>query len=338
MLDSGGPASSAPPGSSPSPPDTPLGPTTDVVNLDPPTAGDDEPPLAQPTGRPRRSTRRPAAVALAALVVGALLGGLLTSRQTSLATRAERESTLAVAAQATEVSRFPLPIGAGAELLVTVQNLGPAPVSVVDSTSSSPGARVRRALVTMIEAAPSIDPGGSARVEIRVPIDCRPRRVITARLPVRTADGKEHSVPVTLPDGGRPPPGLCPQVTDNAALQATLTGSVIRPTLQLTNLTDRTVEVSLPPQGLSPLVANSVVAVTTRPSLPVRIPARGELTVTLRFMSRTCVQELQDLQRLDVASLAVMASVLTPGGPVQGGQVPVDVTAVVAAAMVRTCG
>ena len=50
------------------------------------------------------------------------------------------------------------------------------------------------------------------------------------------------------------------------------------------------------------------------------------------------MSQLQDLQRLDIATLTIAPELLRADRVVPGEPVPVDVTAVVAAAMVRTCG
>lgn len=306
----------------------------DVVDLGP--SPDPSPP---PVSR-RPNGRRTSLIVLVSMAVGALTGTALTRSQNTKEQARSATSIVAVAAQATEVTPFTLPIGVGAQLQVVVTNLGPRSIDLVasDRTRSDTDQGTRQAVVTVLGVSTSLSPGTSGKVEMRVPVDCRAGRAITTTLPVRTADGAQHAVPVTLPDDGRPPATVCPRSPRVAALQATLTGPVVLPVLQLSNNTDSPMRVRLPLQALSPEGASSVIEVVTRPAMPTTIRPHDRLAVHLRFISHRCVGDLQDLQRLDVARLRVTPTVLTPGSAVDGEDVAVNVSSVVAAAMVRTCG
>ncbi len=298
----------------------------DVVELTTPT----EP------GRPRQAGgRRTALVVALSLIAGALVGAALSRRHESLAAQAKDRARFTVSAQATSVSAFAMQIGVGARLQVKVTNLGPLPVQVMDTATTvrPPGARAP--MVTMLGGASSVAPGRSALVEMRVSIDCRPGRALLARLPVRTADGAEHRVDVTVPDD---PTALCPAVAEPSILVASLTGSVLRPALQLWNNTEKPLRVSLLPVGFSPEAANAVIEVVPSPALPRTIGPREELTVRLRFIARNCIAELQDLRSLENATLRLSSELLTRTTVSPAGQVEVDVTAVIAATMVRACG
>ena len=218
---------------------------------------------------------------------------------------------------------------------VKVTNLGPLPVDVMDTATFGGPPSTRAPMVTMLGGGTSIAPRSSAQVEMRVSIDCRPGRPLAARLPVRTADGAEHRLAVTLPDD---PMVLCPGVAEPSILEASVTGSVLRPALRLWNNTEQPLRVSLLPVGLSPEAANAVISVVPTPALPRTIGPHKELTVRLRFMARGCVAELQDLRALENATLRLSSQQLTPTAAIPAGQVAVDVTAVIAATMVRACG
>ena len=298
----------------------------DIVELTTPT----EP------GPPRQAGgRRTALVVALSLIAGALVGAALSRRHESLAAQAKDRARVAVSAQATNVSPFAQQIGVGARLRIKVTNLGPLPVQVMDTATTVRTPGTQAPMVTMLGGASSVAPGRSALVEMRVSIDCRPRRTLTAKLPVRTADGAEHRVDVTVADD---PTALCPAVVEPSILVASLTGSVLRPALQLWNNTEKPLRVSLLPVGLSPEAANAVIEVAPSPALPRTIGPREELTVRLRFIARSCIAELQDLRSLQNATLRLSSELLTPSTVIPVGQVEVDVTAVIAASMVRACG
>ena len=121
----------------------------DVVDLD------DLPDLgATPGRRSRTRSRRGAAlVVVAALVLGALAGaGISRHRSDQAAERSDR-AMVTVAAQATAVEPFTLPIGTGAQLQVMVTNLGPLPVEVIASDrtrSDTDQGTIRQAVVTVL--------------------------------------------------------------------------------------------------------------------------------------------------------------------------------------------
>lgn len=287
-------------------------------------------------GRPRQAGgRRTALVVAFSLLAGALVGAALSRRHESLAAQAKDRARVAVSAQATDVSPFAQQIGVGARLQVKVSNLGPLPVQVMDTATFGGPPGTRAPMVTMLGGASSVAPGRSALVEMRVSIDCRPGRPLAARLPVRTADGAEHRVDVTVPDDAT---ALCPRVVAPSILVSSLTGSVLRPALQLWNNTDKPLRVSFLPMGLLPASANTVIKVVASPALPRTIGPREELTVRLRFIARSCVAELQDLRTLENTHLSLASELLTPGTVIPAGQVDVDLTAIVAATMVRACG
>ena len=279
--------------------------------------------------------RRTALIVALSLITGGLGGAALNQRHDNLAAQARDRAAFAVSAQATTVSAFALQIGVGARLKVKVTNLGPMPVDVMDTATFGGPPSTRAPMVTMLGGGTSVAPGTSALVEMRVSIDCRPGRTLSARLPVRTADGAEHRLAVTLPDD---PMVLCPGVAEPSILEASVTGSVLRPALRLWNNTEQPLRVSLLPVGLSPEAANAVISVVPTPALPRTIGPHEELTVRLRFMARSCVAELQDLRALENATLRLSSQQLTPTAPIPAGQVAVDVTAVIAATMVRACG
>ena len=288
------------------------------------------------SGPPLRAAggRRTALIVALSLIAGALVGATLSRRHEDLAAQAKDRARVAVSAQATSVSAFAQQIGVGARLQVKVTNHGPLPVEVMDTATFRGRPSIRAPMVTMLGGASSVAPGTSALVEMRVSIDCRPGRALTARLPVRTADGAEHRVDVTVPDD---PMALCPGVAEPSILEAIVIGSVLRPALHLWNNTEQPLRITLLPVALSPESANAVIEVVPSPALPRTIGPHEELTVRLRFIARSCIAELQDIRALENATLRLSSQLLTPSA-IPAGQVAVDVTAVIAATMVRACG
>lgn len=321
--------------------------TDDLDRAHPGPTSDDGPPVsaAPRSAHGRRSVgtalfvrRHPVALVVLTLLLGALLGGSLARRSAALADQERRESTVAVAAQAVEVMPYDLPIGLGAQLLVSVTNLGPLPVSVGRALRAEPASGVRTGRVTVLGSGDSVAADTTVRVMMRMSVDCRVGRVLRPTLGVRTADGVLHSTPVTMPEGGRPTSALCPR-RSGSAVTATLVGTVQLPALQLVNQSPLPVQVSLPPQGLSPWQDGHALEVVSRPTLPTTLGPNQQVTVRLRFIARGCIEELQALQRLDLATLTLASATLrTASRPEPAGQVDVDVTGVVAAAMVRYCG
>lgn len=270
-----------------------------------------------------------------AVVAAAVTGGLVGHHSAAVAEQRRAASTLAVAAQAVGETSFELAVGLGAQLDVRVTNLGPRPVRLGQDASGTQGARAAAVRVLGDSWLPT---GQSVMVLVRTSVDCRVGRVLTPRIGVMTQDGARHTTAVTMPDGGRPSDRLCPQRSGSSALDATLVGTVMLPAVQLSNLTTQPLRVSLPEQGLFPYRDGRVLEVVTRPQLPTTIRPNDRLTVRLRLVSHGCVAELQDVQRLGLATLTVAGTSLRDAGLEPAGQAEVDVTALVAAAMVRSCG
>lgn len=327
VLDAGG---SAPPrehGDAPPPA------TTEVVELDD---------LASPAARglspgSRRLGRRRSSVLAAAVVAAvAVLSGIAFGRHGAALDDRERErSTLAVAALAVAQTPFTLPIGLGAELRVLVTNLGPRTVRVGPLPQRSPGTTTGS---ISVPGDGRVAPGASITVVVRTSADCRVGQVLAPRIGVLTADGVQRTAAVTMPDGGRPSDAVCPQRSTSSALTATLAGTVLLPAVQLSNLSPDPMRVTLPDQTLFPYSDGDRLEVVTRPVLPTTIRPHDRLTVRLRLVSHGCVAELQDLQRLDLATLTIAATALRDSGLQPAGRVDIDLTGLVSAAMVRSCG
>ncbi len=314
-------------------------PVADVVELDDVDAPS---PVELDAGRPGavtssgrallRERRTLLRLLLVAVVVAAVAGGVIGRRSATIAEDRRAAATLAVAAQAVGETPYELAIGLGAQLDVRVTNLGPRPVRLGQAGPGSPGTRTATVQVLGESWLPA---GDSVTVLVRTSVDCRVGRVLTPRIGVTTEDGVEHTTAVTMPDGGRPSDRLCPRRSNSSALSASLVGTVQLPALQLSNLTADPLRVSLPEQGLFPYRDGRVLEVVTRPLLPTTIRPNDRLIVRLRLVSHGCVAELQDVQRLDLATLTIAGTALRTGGQ---EQVEVDMTALVSAAMVRSCG
>ncbi len=328
VLDAGG---SAPPrghGAAPQPA------TGEVVELDDLAAPAACPGSSPTERRPRR--RRGSLPTVAVVAVVAALSGIALGRHGAVLDDLERErSALAVAAQAVGETPFTLPIGLGAELRVLVTNLGPRTVRI------GPLPRLSAGITTGTVSVPGdgqVAPGATVTVVMRTSVDCRVGRVLTPRLGVLTADGVQHTAAVTMPDGGRPSDAVCPRRSTSSALSAALAGTVLRPAVQLTNLSPDPMRVTLPDQTLYPYRDGDHLQIATWPVLPTTIRPHDRLTVRLRLVPHGCVAELQDLQRLDLATLTIAATALRDSGLQPAGSVDVDLTGLVSAAMVRSCG
>lgn len=340
VLDSRGEATADAPGTGVASDGQPRPP--EIVDLGSSSADDGRPggrsaaAAALPTPALLRTPRSLLLVVLGAVAAAGLAGALLGRRSAALAFDARQDATLAVAAQAVGAVPFELPIGLGAELDVTVTNFGPRPVRIGPAQQPSSGTRAGTATVLGDAVLPS---GGGVHVLVRTSVDCRMGRVLTPRLGVVTADGVQHSTAVTMPDDGRPSDQLCPRRSaSSSALSATVVGTVLLPAVQLVNLSAEPLRVSLPEQGLYPYREGRVLELMTRPALPTTIRPHDRLTVRLRLVPFGCRAELQDLQRLDLATLTVAGTSLRSAGREPAGLAEVDVTALVSAAMVRSCG
>ena len=156
--------------------------------------------LAAPTDR--RATFRLAAAVVVSGIIGGLVGATVANDRATADAQAVRRGTLAVVADAVDVT-VPDNQEGVALVVLRVTNLGPLPVDLVAAPAGSRPAPGRP--VVPSDQATSIGAAGrSTRVVLTASLDCSSSAAANPRLPVRTADGVQHQVPIrSLPSSGR---------------------------------------------------------------------------------------------------------------------------------------
>jgi hypothetical protein len=280
----------------------------DVVDLDdlPPEGGPgagggryDGPPLGA-FARLSRSVaetpppaRRLLGGALAAVLVGAMVGGVAVrgydDRQAAAADRAR----LSAVASVKTVGPAPGATQDEVQLraLARVSNLGPLPIRVVTGQSlpSDP-------TIDVLESSPEVAPGDEADLSITATVRCRSLLLdLDIVVPVLTADGRRHGLPLLgLGDAGATD-ALCQRSYDPVQVQ--LSGSLDRPVLEITNDGPRDLDFTITADEMSQEgpERSPLVTLTTDPSTPVSVRARGSRSVSLVLTARRCVRDLSRL-------------------------------------------
>lgn len=332
---------------------TPATPTTpspppDLVALD----DLDLPPGAEAAGRrpawwSALSGRRAPAVAIAAaaLVAGALLGGWWSQQLQQQRADAARSSTLSAMAVVTGVDPNLDTVGAGstsyADLTVQLFNAGPLPVDVV-TTAPGQGPTSGEPLVRTLGGARTVPAGGTLVISVRIVVDCRAdaRQPGPLLLPVRTADGvvrwlavNRDSVTTYVPVGL----DACSQMSRRSSLLTQLAGTVTRPTLRLTNDTDRPLSVAvdvaqsaLTSQGGSPVLR-------LVPPPPLVLAPRTTKELALQLTPRSCPRSLAGPGSSQQPPYIVL-QVSSPGSPASAREeAGVDLSLAWGAALARKC-
>jgi len=159
------------------------------------------------TGWRRVRTARPqvGAVALAA-VVGAVAGGVAVHRWEDRQERAAQASTVTVRAQlldSTNLSGTSDATNASVVTNLTLVNLGPLPIDVLDLEADRDGLGFRNAAQEF-----TVRPGFRT-IAVWVTFACRNRTIanepLTLHMQVRTADGRTRSVETAVEIGGQWP-------------------------------------------------------------------------------------------------------------------------------------
>lgn len=139
------------------------------------------------------------AVAAGCLAVGAFTGGvvgaLVGHRQAVQAQVAADEAAVAAVAYATDVTRYAGVGGQTALLNVQLTNAGPRPLTLV-VTPYGVDASVGHPVVRELGSTPAVPAGRNLEVLLTVSLDCVHPAANVATVPVRTADGRVHRVPV----------------------------------------------------------------------------------------------------------------------------------------------
>ncbi len=275
--------------------------------------------------------RRTLRVVTGSLVVGAVLSGLAIHANDERTARRAQRSVLAVDASGVDINvdaSSPDKVSIGTTARVT--NHGPAPILVL--TGTTPAGLIVAANGTSTTTVPG---GGRGLVKATLVVDCHATAPVPVPLVrVRTADGRRHDVPLELGAFGSTPlrEAVC-QGSQSQSVEVSLSGSLERPVLQLTNRSTHDQRVTV--NGLLITDADNKPLVTTATSpagpLVVRAGARRDVRVTVRAVQ--CVREVATLTGAGYLAIDVVPA---DGGVQQSGQ-GVDLSPLVGAAVARAC-
>ena len=298
--------------------------------------------LASPTAIRTRT----AVGLLLVLSVGLVGGGAWTGWHQQQQRVAEQRATLAVTALTDSWTRLRWTRRPVVDVVVRVVNTGPLAVDVV---ASSFGERRRTGgpYVRALAGGLRVAPGGELAVSLLQRLDCWSSSPMSLDLPVRTADGEVHQVPVRRGGPQRlVPRQVCAEAAGDLAVSASLAGSLSQPAVELRNGTSGPVTVSLDPASpLGRTAPAPPVTVSTAPPLPITIPPYSLRLVRIDVRARDCTAGMAELEWS--TGEGVLALVGRSGAPDPGGEpstdaarlpLQVDLTALVGAAVQRRCG
>lgn len=316
----------------------------DVVSLD--DLPDPQDHAGRPPGPPRlpdwmrRSAERIspllALVLVLALAAGAGAGAWAAHRRAA----ATQES-----AARGSVSAFALVVGfdSGASgapgqvqlpVAVRVFNVGTRPLRIAAATG--PGALVdTSSRVTVVTGDGVVRPGNDALVRVRVSLQCDAMQAVRVSVPVRSEDGTLHEVNARDSDQGllsQTPQALCAQSSQVEPMSVRLKGTLAQPVLELVNGTDQPATVSLDSGSPLTQAASQYLSVTTKPALPVTVPAGATRRLTLRLDVQGCHRDLGPIADGGLGYFG-----LNIDGAQDISQLGVDVSALVGAALERSC-
>ena len=282
--------------------------------------------------RARSANRSVLLAAGAALVIGALAGGLVTGARDAASLSADRQrSQLAVVAQVESSSARLQNATVRIDVTAHVTNLGSEPVDLVTPSRLAVGPPDER-----------LPPGKGSSVRLRLRQPCGLVAGRGLAVMVRTADGRLHEVPLRQSE---PLGMLCANSTDPVPrVLARVQGTTERPVLVVTNPRAEPVRVSFASvvsQG-SPAV-NGLIAVLTEPAMPLAIGAGEQGRATLDVRATRCVEDLATISQLSQISFpALLVSQVNglgawgdPGTEDLGGSV--DISLLVGQALARAC-
>src|SRR3954451_13218668 len=313
----------------------------DVVDLDAlpePPPDDDRPEsggsswLRAPTMTRGRVAFSLVAVLVTGLVAGAAWAGRVHERERA----AERSATLAVKALADSGTRVPWTRRPVVDVVVRLVNTGPLPVDVVGSTLGD-RPRAGRPYVRPLLGGLRIDEGDELAISVLQRLDCSSAVPMSLAVPVRTADGVVHRVPVRRGGAERLIPTQACEAGQDLGVTVRLAGALDRPVIELRNPSSGPVVVTVDP--LVPLGQARPVLVSTTPKLPVDVEP-GSRRLALSIRAPACIADPAQLQA--AGDLALVARSL-PSEPSIGLTSParqslhVDMSALVGAAVQRAC-
>jgi hypothetical protein len=315
----------------------------DVVDLD---ALPDPPPddhRSRPAGRTGltggRAARARLAIGLVAvLVAGIVAGGAWAGHVHKRQQAAERSATLAVTALTDSWTRVPWTRRPVVDVVVRLLNAGPLPVDVVGSTLGD-RPRSTRPYIRPLVGGLTVGRGNELAISVLQRLDCSSSVPVPLTVPVRTADGVVHDVPVRRGGPERlVPRDVCLQDTEELGVTAELAGPLNRPVVELRNPSSGPVVVTVDP--LVPADQPRPVLVTTTPGLPVDVDPGATRRLALSIRAPTCVADAAQLQ--GAGQLALVARSVPVESSV-GSSAPerqsllVDVSTLVGAAVERAC-
>ncbi|KQX61640.1 hypothetical protein [Angustibacter sp. Root456] len=320
-----------------------LGPI-DVVSLD--DLPDPHEHAGRPPGPPRlphwvRQAAARISPVLAIVLVGALVAGGAAGAWVAHRRAAATQESAARAA----VSAFALAVGfdggttgesGQVQLPVSVRvfNVGSRPLTI--AAAKGAGALVdTSSRVTVATGDGVVQPGQDALVRVRVHLRCDSPEAVRLSVPVRSEDGTLHELTVRDSDQGmlsQTPQAICAQSSQVEPMSVQLIGTLAQPALELANSTEHPVTVSLDSGSPLTQAASQYLSVTTKPGLPVTVAAGATRRLTLRLDVQGCHR---DLGRLTDGGMGYFG--LNVESPNELSQVGVDVSALVGAALERSC-
>ena len=207
-------------------------------------------------------------------------------------------------------------------LTATVSNQGPLPITVV----TTPAGGVSGTRVSVVGSSPAVQPGASSQVRMHLHVACgRPGTEQTADLSARTADRREHLLPLAASDGAKRLLDAC-NANNGDLVRATVVGAISRPVLRLTN--DSNLDLTFTLSGtIGPAEFNGpIITVATLPAMPVRVRAGTSLDVQLVVRARRCLGDISLVSGNSYLNVDSSAS-----------STNVDIAALVGAAVARAC-
>jgi hypothetical protein len=329
----------------------------DLETLPPPRPGSGyagwQPPAPAWLSSPTAVRTRSVVGLLVVLGAGLVTGGAWAGEHQRQQHAAEQQATLAVTALTDSWTRLRWTRRPVVDVVVRLLNAGPLAVDVVPSSfgdrrpSGSP-------FVRSLASGLRVGPGRELAISVLQRLDCSSSSPISIELPVRTADGVVHRVPVRRGGPERlVPREVCADAAGDLAVSAALAGSVGNPVVEVHNGTSRPIRISLDPT--SPVARASgllPVTVSTAPALPTTVPAYSMSVIRLSVRARDCHADVADLQAAaGTGVLGLIGRTMDDGSDADSDADPdtdssdsmrlpleVDLSALLGAALQRDCG
>jgi hypothetical protein len=274
-----------------------------------------------------------------AALVGLVCGGLWAHHHSADQVAAERSGRLSAVAIVTQVDATRAQ--QVADYTVKIINAGPLPLQLVPSPQGSrPG--LKRPVVRQLGGAVVVPAGGSLSADVRLAVDCQSDTapLETILVPLRTADGVVHQLPVTDQSGLDPRGSIdspCAQ-PDDPQLDAHLTGSVTHPVLSLRNLSDSDITVSLDLEH-SPFIEQTTnfSVLRMRPQLPQVLGPGQVLQISLLLTPWSCPENLAAVADSQLSPYIVLRAGPPDTAPLIQEPIGVDLSTLWGAALARDC-